>query len=114
MHFVFTEEQTMIAETAQAFFRENATSERTRAAMAGDGVDRQLMQDFCAELGLGGVIVPEELGGVGLGYVEMAIVAEAAGSTVAAMPLLGLNICAAMLTAGGSEAQKATILPAIK
>ena len=113
MDFVFTEEQQMIAETAQGFFGENATSARTRAAMATDGIDRQLHRDFCEELGLGGVIVPEELGGVGLGYVEMAIVAEAAGYNVAAMPLLGINIAAAMLAAGGSEQQKSEVLSAI-
>lgn len=113
MDFVFTEEQQMIAETAQGFFGENATSTRTREAMAADGIDRQLHRDFCEELGLGGVIVPEELGGVGLGYVEMAIVAEAAGYNVAAMPLLGINIAAAMLAAGGSEQQKSEVLPAI-
>lgn len=113
MDFVFTDEQEMIAETAKSFFAENAVSERTRAAMAGDGVDRHLFRDFCEELGLGGVIVPEELGGVGLGNVEMAIVAEAAGYNVAALPLLGLNIVAAMLAAGGTDAQKAELLPAV-
>lgn len=113
MDFVFTEEQSMIAETAQAFFGENATSERTRKAMATEGIDRQLFRDFCEELGLGGVIVPEELGGVGLGNVEMAIVAEAAGYNVATLPLLGLNIAAAMLASGGTDAQKSDLLPAI-
>ena len=113
MDFVFTDEQSMIAETAQAFFGENATSERTRAAMARDGIDGQLYRDFCEELGLGGVIVPEELGGAGLGYVEMAIVAEAAGYNVSALPLLNLNISAAMLAAGGSDVQKSELLPAI-
>ena len=113
MDFVFTDEQSMIAETAQAFFGENATSERTRAAMARDGIDGQLYRDFCEELGLGGGIVPEELGGAGLGYVEMAIVAEAAGYNVSALPLLNLNISAAMLAAGGSDVQKSELLPAI-
>lgn len=113
MDFAFTDEQNMIAETAQAFFVENATSERTRKAMAGDGIDRDLYRSFCEELGLGGVIVPEELGGVGLGHVEMAILAEAAGYNVAAMPLLNLNICAAMLAAGGTDAQKDALLPAL-
>ena len=44
MHFAFTDEQAMIAETAKAFFAEQATSERTRAAMAGTGVDEALWQ----------------------------------------------------------------------
>lgn len=46
MEFAFTEEQAMIAETARAFFAENATSERTRKAMASDGVDRELWSSF--------------------------------------------------------------------
>jgi alkylation response protein AidB-like acyl-CoA dehydrogenase len=111
MEFVFTEEQAMIAETAKGFFAENATSERTRKAMAGDGVDRELWASFCAELGLSGVGVPEEAGGAGLGMVEFAIIAEAAGAQVAAIPLLGLATAARAIAAGGSDAQKAEWLP---
>ena len=40
MHFVFTEEQAMIAETVRGFFAENATSERTRKAMAAGQLKR--------------------------------------------------------------------------
>ena len=111
MEFAFTDEQQMIAETAGAFFRENATSERTRAAMAGDGVDRELWSAFCAELGLSGIGLPEEFGGAGLGMVEFAIIAEAAGAQVAAIPLLGLATAARAIAAGGSEAQKSEWLP---
>ena len=111
MDFAFTDEQQMIAETVQGFFAEHATSIRTRAAMAGDGIDRDLYSAFCQELGLGGVLVPEALGGAGLGHVEMAIVAEAAGYNVAALPLLNLNIGAAMIAAGGNESQQADLLP---
>jgi alkylation response protein AidB-like acyl-CoA dehydrogenase len=111
MEFAFTDEQKMIAETVQAFFRENATSERTRKAMAGEGIDRALWQAFCTELGLSGVGLPEDHGGAGLGMVEFAIVAEAAGAQVAALPLLGLATAARAIAAGGSEAQKAEWLP---
>ena len=111
MEFAFTDEQKMIAETVQAFFRENATSERTRKAMASDGVDRELWSAFCTELGLSGVGLPEEHGGAGLGMVEFAIVAQAAGSQVSAIPLLGLATAARAIAAGGSDAQKAEWLP---
>jgi len=111
MEFAFTDEQGMIAETVQAFFRENATSEKTRAAMEGDGVDRELWTSFCTELGLAGIGLPEEFGGAGLGMVEFAIVAEAAGAQVAALPLLGLATAAQAIAAGGSDAQKAEWLP---
>ena len=106
MEFSFTEEQAMIAETVRGFFAENATSERTRAAMAADGIDRALWSSFCTELGLAGIGVPEELGGAGLGMVEFALVAEAAGAQVAALPLLGHVRVTQALVAGGSAAQK--------
>jgi alkylation response protein AidB-like acyl-CoA dehydrogenase len=111
MHFAFTDEQAMIAETVRGFFAENATSTRTRAAMAGDGVDRELWATFCAELGLSGIGIAEELGGAGLGMIEFAIVAEAAGAQVAAIPLLGLATAARAIAAGGSPEQKAEWLP---
>ena len=111
MEFAFTDEQAMIAETAQSFFRENATSVRTRAAMKADGIDRALWTAFCQELGLSGVGLPEEYGGAGLGMVEFAILAEAAGALVAAIPLLGLVTAARAIAAGGSDTQKAEWLP---
>jgi len=111
MEFVFTEEQQMIGETAKAFFVENATSERTRKAMAADGIDRDLWSSFCTELGLAGIAMPEAYGGAGLGQVEFAMVAEHAGAQVAALPLLGLAMASQAISAGGSDAQKAKWLP---
>lgn len=112
MRFAFTDEQAMIAETAKAFFAEQATSERTRAAMARTGVDDALWQAFTAELGLAGVAVPESDGGVGLGMVELAILAEEAGRHVAALPLLAsVGLAVPAILAGGSAGQKARLLP---
>ena len=93
MQFAFTDEQAMIAETARGFFVEQATSARTRAAMAA---------------------VPEALGGAGLGLVELAILFEAAGAQIAALPMLGsLGLCGQALVHGGSSAQQAEWLPAL-
>jgi len=107
MEFAFTDEQAMIAETATSFFTENATSPRTRAAMTANGMDRDLWHGFCKDLGLGGIIIPEDQGGSGLGYVELAIIAEAAGARVAAIPLLSLVMVSAMINAGGTNDQRA-------
>ena len=114
MEFAFTQEQVMIAETARAFFSENATSARTRAAMATDGIDRALWTTFAQELGLSGIGIPEAAGGAGLGLVELAIIAEASGAHVAALPFLGsLALAAQAIAAGGSPAQQAQHLPGI-
>ena len=113
MEFAFTDEQAMIGETVRGFFGENATSEQTRKAMAGDGFDRALWTAFATELGLTGIALPEEHGGAGLGMVELALVAEAAGAQVAALPLLGHVMLGQALARGGSDAQKAEWLPRI-
>ena len=111
MEFALTDEQAMIAETARGFFADNATSARTRAAMSADGIDRELWSAFCTDLGLAGVALPEAYGGAGLGMVEFALLAEAAGAQVAALPLLSVAAAARGIAAGGSEAQKAEWLP---
>lgn len=114
MEFTFTDEQQMIAETARSFFVENATSARTRAAMAADGIDADLWRDFCQDLGFSGICIPEDNGGAGLGLVELAIIAEAAGAQVAAIPFLGSLVqCAQAIVAGGSEDQRSRWLGAL-
>jgi alkylation response protein AidB-like acyl-CoA dehydrogenase len=115
MQFALSDEQAMIAETAGQFFAEQATSERTRAAMVlAPGYDEALWNAFTAELGLGGLLLPEDQGGVGLGRVEFALVAEAAGRHVAALPLLAsLGLAAPAILKGGSDAQRSAWLPAL-
>ena len=113
MDFALTDEQAMIADTARQFFAENATSARTRGAMAADGLDRETWRAYCQELGLGGLMTPEEFGGSALGKVEFATVAEAAGAQVSAIPLLGQAMVGSALAAGGSDAQKRQWLPRI-
>ena len=113
MDFAFTDEQKMIADTAREFFRKHATSASTRKAMADDGVDRPLWTSFCTELGLAGAVIPEEFGGAGLGMVELAIIAEAAGSQVSAIPLLGQAMATGALMGGASDDQKQKWLDSI-
>jgi alkylation response protein AidB-like acyl-CoA dehydrogenase len=79
--------------------------------MASEGIDRALWHAFCAELGFGGIALAEELGGAGLGMVEFAQIAEAAGAQVAALPLLGLGIVTRAIAVGGSAAQRGLWLP---
>lgn len=114
MNFAFTEEQLLIQKTATTFFTDNATSKRTRAAMAARGFDAALWAAFTKDLGLAGTIIPSAHGGAGLGMVELAIIAEAAGYQVGALPMLGSCVLsAAALEAGGTARQKQAWLPKI-
>jgi len=65
-----------------------------------------------AELGVPGILIPEEHGGLGLGLLEAALAAEALGAAVAPTPFLGNAVLAPLaLTIAGSEEQKAKWLP---
>ncbi|RVT93256.1 acyl-CoA dehydrogenase family protein [Sphingomonas crocodyli] len=100
MRFAFTDEQAMIAETANDLFVGEATSERTRAAMADAGCDRALWDSLSAT-GFVGVHMPGDVGGSELGMVELAIIAEAAGRQVAAVPLIATQAALSALQADG-------------
>ena len=112
MQFALTDEQRMIREAARKFFAARIDSTHLHAVIDGaaDGVD--LWHAAAGEMGLAGLVVPEQHGGAGLGMVELAIVAEAAGYHAAPLPLLaGVAMAAPALLAGGTDAQKAMWLP---
>ncbi|MGH3938557.1 MAG: acyl-CoA dehydrogenase family protein, partial [Pseudonocardiaceae bacterium] len=56
--------------------------------------DLALWQTMATQLGLAGLLVPEELGGAGAGAREAAVVAEELGRSVAPVPFLGSAVLA--------------------
>ncbi|MBB3048014.1 alkylation response protein AidB-like acyl-CoA dehydrogenase [Litorivivens lipolytica] len=115
MDFVFTEEQQMIRDTAESFLAEVSTSEAVRKAMASDtGFDEALWQQICAEMYWQAIHIPEEFGGMGLGYVELVAMMEQMGRYLLCAPFystvcLGVNT----LLLAASDEQKAEYLAAI-
>ena len=67
--------------------------------------DTGLWHTLAAEVGVAGLLVPEELGGAGAGYREAAVVAEEIGRAVAPVPFLGSAVVAttALLAVGDTE-----------
>lgn len=64
------------------------------------------------EMGLPGVLIPEEHGGLGLGLLEAALAAEALGRVVAPSPFLGSAVLAPLaLLRGGTAEQQSRWLP---
>jgi alkylation response protein AidB-like acyl-CoA dehydrogenase len=59
-----------------------------------DPYDLPLWRTMTAELGLAGLLIPEELGGAGAGPREVAVVAEEVGRSVAPVPFLGSAVLA--------------------
>ncbi len=115
MEFAFTEEQKMIRETASGFLASVSTSAAIRQAMAtAQGYDSELWQRICSEMYWQAIHIPEEYGGLGLGYVELVAVLEQMGKYLLCSPFFS-TVCLAtnaLLVAGTAE-QKQTYLPQI-
>ncbi len=116
MAFVLTEEQQMLRDSAKSFAAEKLPIAQLRAlrqAGGAEGFDRTAWKEM-AELGFAGVLVPEEFGGSGFGYVGLGQVLEAQGRTLASTPLLSTALIgASAFTLYGTDAQKAEYLPKI-
>ncbi len=116
MPLVLTEEQSMLRDSARGFITDKAPVahfRHLRDSKDATGFSRDLWKGF-AEMGLAGLLVPEENGGSGLGCVEAGIVMEEIGRTLMPSPFLSTAVLAAStLTRGGSAAQKSEYLPKI-
>ncbi|MEZ6031366.1 MAG: acyl-CoA dehydrogenase family protein [Hyphomonadaceae bacterium] len=114
MAFVLTEEQQMLRDSAVSFAAEKLPISQLRNLRAkGEGFDKAAWKEM-AELGFAGVLIPEEFGGSGFGYVGLGQVLEAQGRTIAASPLLSTALIgASALLAAGTQQQKEAYLPKI-
>src|SRR5436853_6620855 len=66
-----------------------------------------------AEVGLLGVTVDEQYGGLGLGLIDQAIILEEIGRAAMPGPYLSTVLATAAIRAGGDRGQMATYLPKI-
>jgi alkylation response protein AidB-like acyl-CoA dehydrogenase len=115
MEFAFTEEQEMIRDTAAAFLAEVSDSAAVRSAMATEeGFDRELWSRICSEMYWQAIHIPEEYGGMGLGYVEVVAMMEQMGRYLLCSPFFS-TVClgANALLLAGSDEQKSEWLTKI-
>lgn len=115
MEFRFNDEQQMIRDTAAAFLAEVSDSAAIRRAMATEsGFEEALWQRITGEMYWQAIHIPEEYGGLGLGYVELVALFEQMGRYLLCSPFLSTVAFAtnALLVAANDE-QKAEWLPQI-
>jgi len=112
--FSLTEEQSLLEEAARGFLAQNMPPAHARAVRdAGhpDGFDRDMWAEIAA-MGWTGVLIPEEFGGVGLGYRGLGVVLEQVGANIAPSPLASTALagaCALLLS--DNAAAKSAQLP---
>lgn len=115
MDFSFTEEQQMIRDTAEAFLTEISSSNAIRNAMATEqGYEDEVWQRICGEMYWQALHIPEEYGGLGLGYVELVVMLEQMGRYLLCSPFFS-TVClgANALIIAGTDEQKQKYLSQI-
>ncbi len=112
MDLDFSDDQKQLRDTVRRFLTDRCPSTAVRAILEGpEPYDRGLYQGL-AELGVLGAAIPEEYGGVGLGHLELCVLAEELGRADAPVPVTSsIYLAAEFLMAAGSEAQKQAWLP---
>jgi alkylation response protein AidB-like acyl-CoA dehydrogenase len=114
MALVLNEEQQMLRDSAKSFIQESSPVGALRKLRdSGEEWSPELWSGM-AEMGWTGMAIPDDFGGLDFGYVGAGLVLEEFGRTLAASPLLSSSfVCASLLEAAGSEAQKESLLTAI-
>jgi alkylation response protein AidB-like acyl-CoA dehydrogenase len=108
VNFGLSEEQQGLREALRRFLGDRSTSAEVRRLMDSEvGYDRDVWHLMADQLGLAGLAIPEEYGGSGYGFVELAIVFEETGATLLCSPLLSTVALAAnaLLLSDDTEAK---------
>jgi alkylation response protein AidB-like acyl-CoA dehydrogenase len=112
MDFGLSEDQQQIRRTARELLAVRAGAERVRERAEARATDAALWEEL-RELGWLGIALPERSGGQGLGCVELAILCEELGRTLAPVPFLPTVAAALLIDRAGSERQREALLPGL-
>ena len=115
MSFSFTDEQTEFRSILRRFLAEKSPSTEVRRLMETEaGYDQEVWRQLSQDLGLTAIHIPEDYGGQGFGFVELAIALEEMGRALLCAPYFSSIVLAATaIMNAGDEAQKRDLLPAI-
>lgn len=114
MYFGLSEEQKSLEENINRFLEDNASLDVIKAVANGESEKAQLVHQGIIDLGLSGLVVPEEYGGLELNMLFATVVASALGSGTAPVPYAGSYVMAPIaINLGGDEQQKSNWLPKI-
>ena len=115
MSFSFTDEQMEFRSVLRRFLADKSpTAEVRRLMETDDGYDCEVWRSLSQDLGLTAIHIPEDYGGQGFGFVELAIAVEEMGRALLCAPYFSSIVLAATaIINGADEAQKRELLPAI-
>ena len=114
MYFGLSEDQIFFQDNIKKFLEENSSVDILRKIAAGDRTFAKDIHDGIVNLGINGLLVPEEFGGLGLDVLFAAAISESLGHGAGATPFIGSYVMAPIaIIDGGSDEQKQNYLTKI-
>ena len=113
MYFDFSKEQYMARDSARDFLAQRMPTSRLRQLLATDtGFDRDVWKGL-ADLGWTAVLVPEAHGGLGLGFLDLALLLEESGRVLLPGPFVETAVMFPVALRAADPAQRQRWLPGI-
>lgn len=113
MNFLLSDEQEALYDTVLRYAQGQVATGALRSAVDGPSDLIDPCWRGLIEMGVAGLTVPEQDGGVGLELIDLALVAEALGGTALPGPFLGHVLAIEAVKRAGSPAQKTRWLPGL-
>ena len=112
MNFEFSAEQIQLKDIASKFLEKEESVKRARTILEGDdSYDKELWGKII-EMGFTATAIPEEYDGLGLGYLELCVIAEELGRSIAPTPFSSsVYLATEFLLKLGSDDLKQNYLP---
>jgi alkylation response protein AidB-like acyl-CoA dehydrogenase len=112
MDFDFSDDQEQLRDAVRRWVEKGYSFERRQSIVKSGGFDRAAYREL-AQLGLSGLYIPEDHGGMGMGPVEGMVVMEELGRGMVLEPLAHTLIAGGVLGAYAPQELKAAWLPKI-
>lgn len=109
MNFDFSDDQNALRSEMRKFLGKESPCAKARALLEGGGSHAQQVWSGLAQLGVTALMLPDDCGGIGLGALEMCVVAEEVGRQLSPVPLastLYLAVQAVLLSTKELSAQR--------
>ena len=114
MALILTEDEQALADSVRKFVADRSPLTSLRQLItSGEPYDADVWKQMTAQLGLAGLAIPEEYGGVGAGRSALSVALTELGAGLVASPLLAGVLAAEVLLRLDDEAAKTELLPRI-
>ena len=114
MNFEFSADQMQLKDIARKFLEKEESVKRARNVLEGEASYDEDLWSQIIEMGFTATAIPEEYGGLGLGYLELCVIAEELGRSLAPTPFSSsVYLASEAIINFGDETQKQSFLPGL-